>query len=116
MSYRHLLNRPWEEMDCRSVVRAFFEECGVDLPAWAFEDPRIGCWEKVGEHWTDAGAKLDVIASDPEGLGRAAHVSVMTDDGRKGKALSSCRQGGTFACNPWDVRNVIGVYRLRPKR
>jgi hypothetical protein len=113
VEYLEILDRSWEEMDCRAVVLWVYRMAGVDLPAEAVERAGAGTWDLVGRQQTAATQVLDVIASDPHGRGCESHLSVVVRASSPRTVLTSARMGGVVAMRPWALQRVLGVYRLR---
>lgn len=92
--------------DCVRLCQVIYEAFGIDVSRDAF-DPGNECWE-VGD-----GAMLDVLASDPEEIGVADHVSIYYAPGR---VLSTGIGKPVFTVPEWRVSNRVGVYRYAGPR
>lgn len=98
-------------VDCLGAVLAVYRMAGVEL-AEADMDPSSGAWRRILS--LDETRELDVLTSDPEGVGRDTHCAVIVRAGRNGTCVSaSDRYGGVYAVEPWRVRGLTGIYRLQ---
>lgn len=98
-------------VDCRGACRFVYHLAGRDMPLDAFDEV-TDAWERVLS--LDDTQPLDLLASDPEGKGVATHVSVIVRPGANGTCVSaSPRYGGPYAVEPWRVRGLVGIYRLK---
>jgi hypothetical protein len=124
--YSHLLDRPWSEHNCSSVVRTalngWFERGGdtrrvteLDLPSCRLSGHRAlrqystggsEVWVYVSEDATKAETG-DVILSYGD---RGPHVSLALGGG---VALTSTQRRGVYAIGLRFITDVQGVFRLR---
>ena len=101
---------PEESLDCRGLALEIYRREGIELAVEDFEPGAEG-WEEIEIDYIEP---LDVVATDPEGLGYVTGVAIALSGAPGAFAITSVPREGVKVLPVARLARRLGVYRRIP--